>query len=182
MRKRIIGLLVVITLLLSSLFAVPVSAANPIVTITVYGDIISITNSQPNWAIGHVSANTSATYWSATGSENDTYAYITNTGNQIVDIIIQGIDFEGGAYDWTLATAAGDKTYSLYANTSNGTATYTVEVKSAATYSTLTAAGGLSLNSTQNWSMKFTPPIIFDAGDPGAVKTATVTLVASVHP
>jgi len=178
MRKKFLGLALALALIVTLLFPVVALAANPEVAITVYGDIIAITNSQDTWAIGHVQAGGAAVYFSATGAQDDDYSQIENTGNQIVDIQIQGVDIEGGDYDWTLGAAAGDKTYQLYANASGTPTVYDVEVKSSS-YVDLTT--NLAVDATYDWSMEFTPPTVFDAADDGSQKSATITLVARLH-
>jgi hypothetical protein len=134
-----------------------------------------ITNSQSTWALGYVQVN-DVRYFSAGGAQDDDYATVTNTGTCSVNVAIQGLDIEGGAYDWTLASAAGNQTYSLYANSGNGSSTYNTEVKKSS-YSNLVAA--LVVNGTYLWSMKFTAPTIYNPSDDGAQKTTTVTLVAT---
>lgn len=180
MRKKLIGLALVVVLALSLLLPAVALAADPEVAITVYGDVISITNTQATWAIGHVEAGSAAKYFSVDNLQDDDYSMITNTGNQIVDVAIQGLDIEGGAYDWTLGATAGDKIYSLYANKQATPTVYDVEVKKTG-YSDITAAAGLAVDGTNTWSMKFTPPTIFDPDDDGAQKSTTVTLVARLH-
>lgn len=179
MKRILISVILVIVMALGT--ALPALAADPIVTITIYADIITITNSQDTWAAGHVTAGGAAKYFSATNAQDDDYSLITNTGNQVVDIALQGTSFEGGAYDWTLGAAAGDKIYSLFANKLATATVYDVEVKSAPAYSDITAAAGLAKAATNAWSMKLTPPTVFDAADAGASKSATVTLVARLH-
>lgn len=182
MRKLIALALVLVALF--TLVAGPVGAANPTVTITVNAATVSITNSQATWNItdlvGAVNVD-DVVYFSATGAQDDDYSLILNTGNVACDVEIQGTDFEqaaGGAYNWTLATATAAETYSLYANT-NGSGSYDIEVKSSAAYEDITT--DLAASNNWNWSLKFTAPSSFHASDDGAAKTATVTLVASVH-
>jgi hypothetical protein len=178
---RRLGLSLVLAVLMLVGLTVPALAAgNPTVAITVTAQVISITNDKDAWAIGTVAVDT-VVYFSTNGAENDVWSTITNTGSVTVDVKIQGTNIEGGAYDWTLATAAGNQTYSLYANLAATPTVYDVEVKNAPTYSTITAAAGLTKTSTNKWSMKFTAPNEFNASDAGAEKTATVTLVASKH-
>ena len=172
--KLLILVLVVLVLLLGS---VPVLAANPTVTMTVTAGLISITNTQDTWALGTAILD-EIIYFSADNTQDDDYSTVNNTGNLAVDVEIQGTNFEGGTYDWTLAAAAGDQQYSLYANSSNGSATYDIEVKSSA-YNDLIA--NLSPNCPYVWSANFTTPSAFHASDDGAQKTATMTLVASEH-
>jgi len=154
-------------------------AANPTVSMNVTAGIISINNTIDTWALGYATPD-EVIYFSADGTQNDTYSSIGNDGNLAVDVEIQGTNFEGGSYDWTLATAAGSEQYSLYANKAATPTVYDVEVKTSA-YVDITPAAGLAASATNAWSMKFTAPSSFNANDDGAVKTATVTLVASEH-
>ena len=180
MRKmRRIGLSLVLAVLLTLGLVAPAMAANPTVSITVTAQVVSITNSQANWAIGVVAVD-AVVYFSATGAQDNDYSLITNTGSVTEDVEIQGTNIEGGSYDWTLATAAGNQTYSLYANKLATPTVYDVEVKSS-DYVDITAAGGLAADAENAWSMKFTAPSAFDAADDGAEKSATVTLVATIH-
>ena len=180
MRKfRRIGISLVVAVLLLVGLVVPVGATNPTVTITVTAQVVSITNSQSTWAIGMVTLD-DVKYFSADNLQNDTYSLITNTGSVTVDVEIQGSNFEGGSYDWTLAAAAGNQTYSLYANKAATPTVYDVEVKTSG-YVDITAAGGLAAEGTNAWSMNFTAPNEFSASDDGNAKNATVTLVASKH-
>jgi len=172
-----LGLAVLLTLVL----AIPALATNPQVEITISAQIVSITNTEDTWAAPAVTAGGAAIYWSADGySQDDDYSQIENTGNVAVDVEIQGTDFEGGSYDWTLGAAAGDKTYSLYANNVSGGSTYSIQVKSSS-YVDIVTDLSATVSDTYDWSMKLTPPTIFDVADDGSSKTATVTLVASKH-
>ena len=175
MRKLLISIVLVVALVTS--FATPVFAADPVVTITMSAQIIAITNTQATWTIGIVEV-TNIKYFSVDNVQNDTYSQVENTGNVAVDVEMQGIDAEGGDYDWTLAATAGDKIYSLHANSEGTPTVYDVEVKKAS-YTDLTT--DLADSGTYDWSMKFVAPTIFDPADAGAGKTATVTLVASKH-
>ena len=176
--RRVLLSLVLAVLLVIGL-TMPLAAANPTVTITISAQIVSIANTQDTWTAPPVTAGQAAIYWSADGySEDDDYSQIENTGNVAVDVEIQGTDFEGGSWDWTLGTSAGNQTYSLYANSGNGTSTYDVEVKSSS-YGDITT--DLAVDATYDWSMKLTPPTWFDPADDGSSKTATVTLVARKH-
>jgi hypothetical protein len=177
MKRRLLAIVLAVSLLVSLLFPVVALAADPTVTITVSALTIAITNTEDTWAIGPVEVDATA-YFSADNSQDDNYSQIENTGNVAEDIEIQGTDFEGGAYDWTLAAAAGDQTYSLYANSEGAPTVYDVEVKSSS-YNDLTT--NLTATDTYDWSMKFTAPSAFNGSDAGANKTATVTLVASQH-
>lgn len=178
-RFRRLGLGLVLAVALLVAFAAPAMAANPTVSITVTAEVVSITNTQSTWGIGTVVVD-AVVYFSATGAQDDDYSTITNTGSVTVDVEIQGTNFEGGSYDWTLATAAGSETYSLYANKQATPTVYDVEVKTSS-YNDITAAAGLAADGTNTWSMKFTAPTAFNANDDGNEKTATVTLVASKH-
>jgi len=177
MRIRQLGLSLVLALALLGALAVPAFAANPTVSITVTAEVVAITNTQANWAIGVV--DTSATvYFSATGAQDDDYSQITNTGSVTVDIEIQGTLIEGGDYDWALdATGTpGSEIYGLLANSEAAPTVYDIVVKPSA-YVDLIA--GLVKTDTYDWSMKFLGPTAFNANDAGAEKTSTVTLVAS---
>ena len=176
MRKfRRITLSLVLAVALLAMLVVPVTAANPTVSITVTAKVVSITNTQSSWAIGTVAVD-AVVYFSATGAQDDDYSQITNTGSVSVDIEIQGTDIEGGTYDWTLAATTGDQQYSLFANSESTPTVYDVEVKSSA-YNDLTTS--LTASDTYDWSMKFSAPTAFHASDDGNEKSATVTLVAS---
>lgn len=170
----LVSMLVVLSLLL-----VPsglVFAANPTVTMNVTAGIISINNTKTVWELGYATPD-EVIYFSTDGTQDDDWSLVGNDGNLPVDIEIQGTDFEGGAYDWTLAAAPTAETYSLYAN-SDEAGTYDVEVKSSA-YNDL--KGNLAKDLTWKWSMKFTAPDSFNGADDGTVKAATVTLVASEY-
>lgn len=181
--RKLIALALVLTAVFT-LVAGPVGAANPTVTITVNAAMVSITNTQATWNITDLvgAVNVDDVVWfSADGTQDDDWSQIENTGNAACDIEIQGTDLEqdtGGAYNWTLAAATGAETYSLYANNTSGGATYGVEVKTSA-YNNITT--NLAESNNWNWSMKFTAPSSFNVNDDGAAKTATVTLVASLH-
>lgn len=179
MRKLIALALVLVAML--TLWAGPVGAANPTVTITVNAATVSITNTQATWNItalvGAVNVD-DVVYFSADGNQDDNYSQIENTGNVAVDVEIQGQDFNGGAYNWTLAAATGAEQYSLYANNESNGSNYVVEVKSSS-YDDITT--DLAVSGTYDWSMKFTAPSSFDASDDGSAKTSTLTLVASEH-
>lgn len=177
MKKRIVAIAMVLALIGNLIFPVLALAADPVVTITVSAKLIAATNTQANWAIGPVEVD-NVVYFSATGAQDDDYSQVENTGNVAIDVELQGTDFEGGAYDWTLAAAPGDQIYSLYANSEAVPGTYDVEVKKAA-YNMLVT--NLAVDDTYDWSMKFTAPTAFDPADAGANKTATVTLAISEH-
>jgi len=169
---RRIALSLVLAVVLTLGLVVPALATNPTVTITIAAEIVSITNTEDTWAVGAVVAGASAIKWGS----SDTYSTVENTGNVDVDVALQGTDFEGGDYDWTLGTTAGNQTYSLYANSDHST-TYDIEVVSSPTYNDLTTS--LAADGTWTWSMQLTPPTWFDPADNGVSKNATVTLVAS---
>ena len=134
-----------------------------------------ISNTPSSWAIGVVGTS-DVVYFSATGAQDDDYALITNTGNCVVDIQIQGQDIEGGSYDWVLASTADSEQYSLYANSEATPTVYDIEVKSSS-YNNLCA--DLVEDDTYSWSIKFTAPTAFNANEDGEQKATTVTLVAS---
>jgi len=179
-RIRRIALSLVLAVLLTLGLVVPAMAnGNPTVTITISARIVAITNSVNTWTSPAVVAGGAAIYWSADGyTQDNDYSLITNTGNVAVNVAIQGTNFEGGSYDWTLAAAAGDKIYSLYSNNSTQPTSYTIEVKTSA-YANICTALPATGSDTCAWSMKLTPPTIFDAADDGSSKNATVTLVAA---
>jgi hypothetical protein len=166
--------IVIIALVLS--LTTPALAVNPQVTITVTAGVVSITNTQANWALGYATAS-EVIYFSATGAQDDDYSTANVTGNINVDIEIQGTDFDG-SYPWILGATSDAEQYSLYANSTNGSATYNIEVKSSS-YTNLVE--DLAPNILYVWSMKFTAPSSFDANEDMAEKSATVTLVASEH-
>jgi hypothetical protein len=146
------------------------------IRMTIYYTVTpTITNSQAAWSIGSVGVN-DVRYFSVNNLQDDDYSMVTNTGGCAVNVAIQGLAIEGGAYDWTLASSAGDQAYSLYANTGNGSSTYNIEVKTSS-YSDLCSA--LPVSGTYLWSMKFTAPTAFNTNEDGEQKTTTVTLVAS---
>jgi hypothetical protein len=174
---RRIGLSLVLAVALTLGLVAPAMAENPTVTITISAQITSITNTQDTWTAGAVVAGASAIKWGT----SDTYSTVENTGNVAVDVEIQGTNFEGGAFDWTLSNVgtAGDQIYALMANSDHST-TYNITVKSSSYLDLITnlAATG---SDTWTWSMQLTPPTAFNPSDAGASKTATVTLVASLH-
>lgn len=174
-RRIATSLLVAVTLL--AMLVVPVAAANPTVAITVTAQVVSITNTQSSWGIGTVALD-AVVYFSATGSQDDDYSQVENTGSVAVDVEIQGTDIEGGDYDWTLAAAAGSEIYSLHANSEGTPTVYDVEVKSSV-YNDLTT--NLAISGTYDWSLKFVAPTAFNAADDGAQKSSTLTLVASKY-
>jgi len=174
MKKKLMGVLLAIILVGSFMFPAVVGATNPTVTITVSAQLISITNSQDTWTMGAVGEGGAAVKWGS----SDTHSQINNTGNVPVDIQIQGTNATLEGYDWTLGSAAGDKIYSLYANTEANPTTYDIEVKYTG-YNNLTT--NLATATLYNWSMEFTPPTVFDPADPGTDKSITITLVASKH-
>ena len=174
---RRIALSLVLAVVLTLGLVAPALAANPTVSITVTAEVVAITNTQSAWGIGTVAVD-AVVYFSATGSQDDDYSQIENTGTVAVDVEIQGTDIEGGDYDWTLAAAAGSEIYSLHANNATTPTVYDKEVKDASYVDILT---DLAADGTSDWSMKFVAPTAFNAADDGVEKTATVTLVASKH-
>ena len=179
MRKiRRLGLSLVLAVLMLVGLTVPALAGNPTVSITVTAEVISISNSQPNWPIGIVTVGLERYFASDVAVEDKDYATITNTGSVAVDVAIQGTNIEGGDYDWTLAAdgVAGSEIYALNATAGNGTGAYSIIVK-LSEYNDLTT--GLAVDATWGWSMLFKAPTAFDAADDGASKNSTLTLVAS---
>ena len=172
-RRMALSLVLSIALLVS--FAAPALAANPTVAITVTAEVIAITNTQATWDIGTVALD-AVVYFSTDGVQDDDWSAIENTGSVVVDVAIQGTDIAGTTYDWTLSTAAGSEAYSLYANDDDTPTVYDIEVKSSV-YSDL--ATSFAVDDTKAWSMEFTAPSAFNAGDTGDEKSATITLVAS---
>lgn len=173
-RLCIVAILVLVSILVGP--AGSVFAANPTVTMNVTAGIISINNTQSGWALG-VATPSEVIYFSTDGTEDTNWSFIGNDGNLAVDVEIQGTDFEGGSYDWTLAAAAASETYSLAADKAEA-GTYAIEVKSSV-YNDITT--NLAVDATLAWSMKFTAPTSFNAADDGNLKNATVTLVASEY-
>ena len=173
--KRII-LSLTLTLLMLALPASSAMAADPQVEITVAAVLVAATNSEATWAIGPVIVD-QVVYFSVDNTQDDNYSTIDNTGNVPLDIALQGTNFEGGAYDWTLASSAGDQQYSLYANSTNGSSTYDIiEINTGGSNDLVTA---LPVSYDYVWSMKLTAPTAFNASDAGASKSANVTLVLS---
>jgi len=174
LRRTALSLVLAVALLAA--LAVPAFASNPTVSITVSARLISITNTEDTWAIGVV-AVTNTKYFSADNLQNNTYSRITNTGNVPVTVKISGTDFVAGnaTFNWVLAAAAGNQTYSLKANWDGG-ATYNITVKKA---DPETLVAGLAKASTHDWSMLFTAPDEFHIDDDGLDKSASVTLVTS---
>ena len=178
MRKKLMGVLLVVILVGSFVFPAMANAAtNPTVTITVKAKVISATNTESDWNIGMVGVD-NVKYFSGDNLENDTYSQLNNTGNVEIDVALGGSDFEGGDYDWLLNTTADTEKYSLYANSEATPTTYDVEVK---TSDCNNLATDLAAGHVYNWSMKFTAPSGFNAADPGTNKTATLTLVVTEH-
>lgn len=174
MRKKLLTGLLVVVMVIAFLCPLPVLAADPEVAITITAELVAITNTQSDFAIGVVEAGDAATKW---GGSN-TYSTAENTGSVACDIELQGEDLTGEVgMDWTLGATAGDKIYQLYANSDHAD-TYNVEIKSSS-YTNLTT--NLAADATWTWSMQFTPPTIFDAADAGTQKSATLTLVASKY-
>jgi len=182
MRKfRRIALSLVLAVALVAVFVAPVAAANPTVSITVKAEVVSITNTMDTWNItalvGGVNID-DVVYFSADGTADIDYSQLANTGNVAASVEIQGGDLlqaAGGGYNWTLAAATANITYSLYAYNVSG-ADYTTEVKSSSYEDVIS---NLLVSQNYNWSMKFTAPSSFDANDDGAAKSTLITLVAS---
>lgn len=174
MKKRFLVLGLTLVMVMTLIMPSVALAANPEVLITVSAKAISITNTQTDWAIGSVEVGDIRWFNSDSTVQLDTYSQIENTGNVAVDIQIQGTNF-GGGFPWTLAGTAGDKIYSLYANSESTPLVYDVEVKSSS-YTDLTL--NLTASDTYDWSMKFTAPTVFDAGEDFAQKSSTLTLIA----
>lgn len=171
-RKKLLAGLLVAIMAVSFISPAAVLAQDPTVSITITAELVAMTNTQANFAVGVVEAGDSAVKWGT----SDTYSIAENTGSVSIDIELQGTDIEGGLYDWILSASAGDKNYMLKANTVGAPTVYSIEIKSSA-YTDLTTS--LGAGSTYNWSMEFTPPTIFDPADDGAEKSSTLTLVAS---
>lgn len=174
MHKRIF-LTILLTLILIIQIPAHALAADPTVTIIFNFQVVGITNTQTTWTMADADVD-DILYFSADNSQDDDYSQIENTGNVAADVEIQGTNMEGGDYDLTLAAAAGDQQYSLYANSSNASSTYDIEVKSSSYNDIVTSLGP---GAVYNWSMKLTAPTAKNASDDGSNKTATVTLVAS---
>jgi len=176
--KRILAVtLLVVAMTATFLCPGAVLAANPEVAITVTAQVIAVTNTQASWGIGSIVPD-AVVYFSASGTQDDDYSQLNNTGNVAIDVEIQGTNIEGGDYDWTLNTTASPEKYSLFANDAGTPTVYDIEVKLSA-YNNLKA--NLAVDATADWSMKFTAPTAFNADDDGAEKSATITLVASKY-
>ena len=174
--RVLIVALVLVVMLIFTLVAIPAYATNPTVSISVTAGLLTLTNTESTWTMGYA-VPSQVIYFSANGSENDTYSTANNTGNLVEDVAIQGTNLVGTS-NWTLGTTAANQTYSLYANSGNGSSTYNTEVKTSA-YSNLVTNLGVGVQ--YKWSMKFTAPTIFSATEDGSAKSGTVTLVASQH-
>jgi len=175
LRRTALSLVLAVALL--GAMAVPAFAQNPTVSITVSAQMIAITNSEATWTIGVVSINDTK-YFSGDNTQDDDYSTITNTGNVAVNVALHGTDFvaANATFNWVLAAAAGNQTYSLYANKAATPTVYDVEVKKA-DYANIVE--GLAAAGTNKWSMNFTAPSAFHVDDDGLDKAASVTLVAS---
>jgi len=173
------GLSLVLALALVVAFTAPAFAQNPTVSITVRARLIAITNSEDTWDIGIVVVNDEK-YFSVDNAKDNTYSTITNAGNVAVDVEIQGTDLVAvdTTYNWTLNATAGDQHFSLHANSEATPDDYDVEVKKAS-YNDLCT--DLAAAGTYDWSMLFVAPSAFHTSDDGEAKSATVTLVASLH-
>jgi len=175
---RRLGLSLVLAVLMLVGLAVPALAGNPTVSITVTAQVVSITNSQANWAMGNIDVSATV-YFSVNNLEDIDYSLITNTGSVNADVEIQGTIIEGGSYDWTWDTTPGTEKFSLYAYNVTA-ADYTIPVKTSSFVDIvvdLPATG----SDTYAWSMKFLGPTAFNVADDGLQKSSTITLVASKH-
>lgn len=168
---------IIIALMMVLISATGAFATNPTVTITVTAGLLTATNSHDTWTLGYATPS-EVDYFSATNAQDDDYSMVINTGNLPINVTLQGTNFEGGAYDWTLGTSSANQTYSLYANKSGTPTVYDTEIKSS-DYTTLTTNLAASANVT--WSMKFTAPSVFHVSDNGAEKSSTLTLVISEY-
>lgn len=177
MKRKLLAGLLVATVALALVLPSAVLAADPTVSITVTAQTVSVTNTQDTWAMSIIVPD-AVLYFSADNAQDDDYSQLENTGNVACDVEIQGVNIEGGDYDWTLATAASSETYSLFANDAGTPTVYDIEVKSSS-YTDL--KGNLAVSANVTWSMKFTAPTGFNAADDGVEKTATITLVASKY-
>ena len=177
-RRALLSLVLAMALLVVT--AVPAGAANPTVTITVSAQVISITNSQPTWTIGVVTAGGDPVYFSADGEADPDYSRITNTGNVPVNIAFQGTNFVAGntTFNWNLGASADDQIVKIAANTEAAPTVYSVLLK-VDNFNNLTT--NLIKAATYDWSMEFTPPTAVHEEDDGLNKTATVTLAASKY-
>ena len=175
LRRTALSLVLAVALL--GAMAVPAFASNPKVSITVRAEMVSIVNSEATWAIGLVTVD-AVKYFSADNLQDDDYSTITNNSNVAVDITIAGTDFvaANATFNWVLAAAAGNQTYSLYANKELTPTVYDVQVKKA---DPVYIVEGLAAAGTNKWSMNFTAPSAFHVDDDGLDKAASVTLVAS---
>jgi len=176
-RRIALSLVLAVSLLVGS--ALPLVAANPTVSITVTAELVAITNSEDTWGIGAVVVD-DVKYFSVDNVQDDDYSQITNTGSVTVDVAIQGTDLTGTP-NWTLAATTAADQYTLFANKQATPTVYDVEVKSSAEYNDITAAAGLAVDGTNDWSMNFTAPSSFGGTEDGNEKSGTVTLVASKH-
>lgn len=177
MRQKLSILIVSLLLLVGMVVPMAVFAVNPVVTITVSAQVVSITNSRPDWAMGTIDVNTIRYFSDSLSTQNDTYSRISNASNVHIDIEIRGTEITDTFNAWTYDTVNGVEKYSLYAN--SGNATYNIPIKSAA-YDDLVVDLGES-PATFDWSANFTAPSAFNAGDTGAEKTGSITLVATKH-
>ena len=115
MKKKIVGLLSVVTLLIA-LIAIPTAAnaaTTATVTITATPQYLAITingGANVNWSVGTVAAD--STYWQKGGSEPswpiadaDCSFTLANAGSVASDIDVKGTNFTGGV-GWTLTTGS----------------------------------------------------------------------------
>lgn len=175
MKKLIVS--IALSLLMVCLLVIPVGAANPTVTITFSAAVVAGTVSDSTWAAGVLEVD-DVVYFSADNTQDDDYCTFTNTGNVACDVELQGTNAEGGDYDLTLASSAASEQFSLYANSSNGSSTYDIEVKTSSYNDLVTDVGA---NTTYSFSLNMTMPTAFNANDDGSTKTSTLTLALTRH-
>ena len=175
LRRTALSLVLAVALL--GAMAVPALAANPTVSITVRAEAVSISIDETTWDIGTVGTSDTAVWGDAAD-----HCILTNTGTVNVDVTIQGTDLvaTNTTHNWVLADDgdAASETYALKAYDGDG---YNIIVKK-------TEGGGFNelasdldhtTGNTVTWSMTFYAPTAFNAGDDGAEKSGSVTLVAS---
>ena len=172
MKKRLALALVLAATLVFG-WTLPAMAGNPTVTITMSAAVVSISNTQNTWNVGPLTIN-DIVYFSGDNQEDVDYSEIENKGNVAVNVTIKGTNAVG-TYSWTLGSAAGNQTFSLFANTEATNTTYDIEVTTGGT----AWISNLAKDATYKWSMKLTAPDEFDVADDGSDRVCTVTLVAS---
>jgi len=172
LRRTALSLVLAVALL--AMMAVPAFAGNPSVSITVRAGVVAIENTQTEWLVGIVAASAEVK-WGA----SDTYSTITNTGTVNVDVKLVGGDLVAGnvSLNWELSDdgSRGDQTYGLKAT---NTTSYDIVVNKAGDGQVAVNLPH-STNNTVTWSMTFYVPTAFDAGDDGAEKSGSVTIVAT---